>query len=638
MPVPLPVAIPAAAAGLAYLNARGAFFYDAQMLKAAVPSFLNMVWNQQRGRLSSFYRLESLATSKSSADRPFLVFEDERYTYSQAYDIVLRYGHWLKDKMGVNKGDIVALDFQNTPQFVFLFMALWAIGAKPAFINYNLSGKALIHCLKRAKTRLVLVDPNIAANIGDDVRQQLPDVRFGIFGSHVAADAAAADPVRYPDEQRGDEKIDDMAILIYTSGTTGLPKAAVVSWGKVFMTGAFTSRLMGTKTSDTYYISMPLYHSTATLMGFGHVLQVGATLALGRKFSTSHFWHEVRKHQATIILYVGETCRYLLSAPPPIDPVTGENLDQHHRVHTAFGNGLRPDVWNKFKSRFGIGRILEFYGSTEGNLATWNMSRNDFTVGAIGRNGWLYNLVLNGSMVIVEIDHETDMPKRDPKTGLCRRAKPGEPGELLFRLPPAAVKKRFQGYFGDKDASSKKVMRDMFKQGDAWFRTGDVVRWDSEGRMYFSDRIGDTFRWKSENVSTAEVAHILGLHPAVHEANVYGVQLPHHEGRAGCAAVVLDPGVVGTDVAEPSPQALRSLAEHVTKELPRYALPLFLRVMRDTGGTTTGTNKQQKHSLREEGVDPGKTGKDAVFWLRGGTYVRFGRRDWEGLRGGRVKL
>jgi acyl-CoA synthetase (AMP-forming)/AMP-acid ligase II len=224
------------------------------MLRAAAPSFLNLLWNQHRGRLNSFYRLETLATSKSSADRPFILFEDEKYTYAQTYDYVLRYGHWLKTRMGVNKGDIVALDFQNTAQFVFLFLALWEIGAKPAFINYNLTGKALVHCLKRANTRLILMDPNIAENAGEDVRQQVPEVRFEVFGSELMSDAVAADPVRYPDELRGEEQTEDMAVLIYTSGTTGLPKAAVVSWGKVFMTGAFTSRLMGTKTTDTYYI------------------------------------------------------------------------------------------------------------------------------------------------------------------------------------------------------------------------------------------------------------------------------------------------------------------------------------------------------------------------------------------------
>jgi acyl-CoA synthetase (AMP-forming)/AMP-acid ligase II len=588
-----------------------------------------MFWNEHRGRINSFYRFESLATTKSSANRDFLLFDDEKYTYARAYDYVLRYGHWLKTQMGVKKGEIVAMDFQNTDQFVFLWLALWEIGAKPAFINYNLTGKALSHCIKRANTRLMIIDPNVASNVGDDVRQELPGVQFVVFTPELATAAVSCDPVRYPDELRGEETAEDMAILIYTSGTTGLPKAAIISWGKVFITGAFTSRWMGTKSSDIYYISMPLYHSTATLMGFGHILQAGATLALGRKFSTSQFWNEVRKHNATIIMYVGETCRYLLSAPP-------SDLDRQHNVRIAFGNGLRPDVWNRFKDRFGVDTIAEFYGATEGSFATWNLSRNDYSVGAIGRNGWLYSLALRRSVVLAEVDHETDAPLRDPKTGFCRKVTPGEPGELLFALPPDQVEKRFQGYYGDNGATNKKIMRDVFQKGDAWFRTGDMVRWDGEGRVYFTDRIGDTFRWKSENVSTAEVAHILGLHPAVHEANVYGVQLPHHEGRAGCAAVVLDPAVAGSGL--PDEETLRSIAEHVTKSLPRYALPLFLRLIDGTAMQTTGTNKQQKHNFRDEGVSPEKTGDDVVFWLRNGTYTRFTTRDWAELNGGRVRL
>jgi len=365
---------------------------------------------------------------------------------------------------------------------------------------------------------------------------------------------------------------------------------------------------------------------------------MGATLALGRKFSTSRFWSEVRRHRATIIQYVGETCRYLLSAPPDLDPVTGEDLDRSHSVRVAFGNGLRPDVWNRFRDRFGIDTILEFYGSTEGNFATYNRSRNDFATGAVGRGGWLYQLFLGPTLAVAQFDHDAELPVRDPKTGLCRRAAAGEPGELLFRLPAEDVAQRFQGYFGDKEATGKKVMRDVFRKGDAWFRTGDVVRWDSEGRFYFADRLGDTFRWKSENVSTAEVSHVLGLHPAVREANVYGVEVPNHEGRAGCAAVVLDPAAL-TASADIPDGTLRAMAEHVLRGLPKYALPIFLRVLR--GGAamqTTGTNKQQKHHLREEGIVPGKTGEDDLYWLRNGTYAKFGPLEFEELSGGRVKL
>lgn len=386
---------------------------------------------------------------------------------------------------------------------------------------------------------------------------------------------------------------------------------------------------------------MPLYHSTATLMGFGPALRQGATIALGRKFSTSGFWPDVRRHGATIIQYVGETCRYLLSAPPQIDPATGEDLDRKHSVRVAFGNGLRPDVWDRFRDRFGIDTVAEFYGSTEGSFATYNLSRNRFSTGAVGRGGWLFNLAMRGRVAVAEFDHDAERVRRDPSTGLCRRARPGEPGELLFHLPARDVGRRFQGYYGDREATGRKVVRDVFRRGDAWFSTGDVVRWDAAGRFYFADRVGDTFRWKSENVSTAEVAHVLGLHPAVREANVYGAALPHHEGRAGCAAVVLDPSALTADgTAAVTGDALKSLADHVRAGLPRYALPLFLRVVRGGAAAmrTTGTNKQQKHQLRDEGVAPDRTGGDDVYWLRDGTYSRFGPGEWAELAGGRVKL
>ena len=375
---------------------------------------------------------------------------------------------------------------------------------------------------------------------------------------------------------------------------------------------------------------MPLYHSSACLMCLSPVLFSGSTMALGKRFSNSTFWPDVRKYKATAIQYVGETCRYLLAAPAQIDPVTGENLDRKHSVRLALGNGLRPDVWNRFKDRFGIEAIAEFYGATEGTLATFNLSRNDFTMGAVGRNGWLYNLALGRNVAHVVMDLSTEMPLRDPATGFCQRAKCGDPGELIFRLPEGNIEGRFQGYYGNKKATESKIMRDVFRKGDAWFRTGDVMVRDSEGRTFFHDRIGDTFRWKSENVSTTEVAQVVGLHPDVVEANVYGIELPGHDGRAGCVAIVLK--------GPPTPELLHSLAKHNEKGLPRYALPLFLRVVQDTSEHTTGTNKQQKHVLREQGADPDKVGSDSVFWLKNGEYVLFERGDWEGLQKGQVKL
>lgn len=378
---------------------------------------------------------------------------------------------------------------------------------------------------------------------------------------------------------------------------------------------------------------MPLYHSSGAILCFANALLSGSTVALGAKFSTRTFWSEVRRHNATMIQYVGETLRYLLAAPVEINPATGQSMDKQHRVRVALGNGLRPDVWNKFKERFGVEYIAEFYGSTEGSFATFNLSRNDFSMGAVGRNGWFYSAMVGAGTALVDVDFTTDLPYRDPRTGFCKATKPGEPGEFLFRLPEKDLEKRFQGYYGDRAATNKKILRDVFRKGDSWFRTGDVMRWDSEGRIYFHDRIGDTFRWKSENVSTAEVSQALGLHPAIHEANVYGVQLPHHDGRAGCAAVILN-GDRGT----PGEETLLSLSEHVKNTLPRYAAPIFLRITRPGKMQTTGTNKQQKHDLRSDGVNPAKMGGDELYWLQDGKYVPFTKKDWHALNGGKVKL
>ena len=248
---------------------------------------------------------------------------------------------------------------------------------------------------------------------------------------------------------------------------------------------------------------MPLYHSSASILALSTALMGGRTIAIGHKFSTKTFWKDVRESKATLIQYVGETCRYLLSAPPEIDPNTGENLDKKNSVRLAVGNGLRPDVWNRFKERFGIEAIVEFYAATEGTSGSWNHSRNDFAAGAIGRNGTIARLALGSTLAIVELDYETEEPWRDPKTGFCKKVATGEPGELLYRVDPKDIGGKFQGYFGNKSASQKKILRDVLVKGDAFFRTGDLVRWDAEGRWYFNDRLGDTFRWKGENVSTS---------------------------------------------------------------------------------------------------------------------------------------
>lgn len=385
---------------------------------------------------------------------------------------------------------------------------------------------------------------------------------------------------------------------------------------------------------------MPLYHSSAAILGLLSCLMAGSTIIVGRKFSARTFWKDVRENDATIVQYVGETLRYLLAVPPEIDPTTGEDLDKKHSVRVAFGNGLRPDVWNNVKERFNIPTIAEFYAATEGTSGSWNLSSNGFTAGAIGRNGALGNLIIGRSSAIVQVDHETEQPWRDPQTGMCKQVPRGEPGELLYAIDARDPAETFQGYFKNSKATEGKILRDVLRKGDAYFRTGDTVRWDKDGRWYFSDRIGDTFRWKSENVSTNEVAEVLGAHPEVHESNVYGVALPNHDGRAGCAAVVFKQQIESGDttaLTDISSKTFDNLAAYVLKNLPRFAAPLFLRVT--PAMQYTGNNKQQKHTLRIEGVDPSLVdSKDKLYWLQGNQYVPFQQRDWDSLKGGQVKL
>ncbi|KAK6829592.1 hypothetical protein PG987_010176 [Apiospora arundinis] len=635
--VPLAAAIPAAVAAAAYVNAKTALWYDMSLLRGFLPAAIKNSWREHYDRANTFYKLESRAQTKSSANRIFLMYEDRTWTYAQSYDMALRYGNWLAKKYGVKKGDIVAMDMMNSDHFVLLTFGIWSIGAKPAYINYNLTGKPLTHCVKAAGTTLMLVEPDVADKVDDDIRNELKDLRIELLTPEFMSEIERTEPIRQPDSAREGDLSKDMAILIYTSGTTGLPKAAVVAWGKLTMAGTIASGFLNTQPGDIFYTCMPIYHSSATIMGYSAILEAGATFAIGRKFSTKTYWAEARKYNATMVQYVGETCRYLLAAPPQLDPLTGENLDRKHRIRVAFGNGLRPDVWEKFRDRFGIDTVSEFYGATEGFFATWNSTRNPFAAGAIGRNGWLFALVMKTRLAVIDVDPDTDLPVRSPKTGLGRNARRGAVGELMFVMPDDSSD-RFQGYYKNKKATESKIVRSILKKDDRWFRTGDLVSWDGEGRMYFHDRIGDTYRWKSENVATTEVAQAMGAHPAVVEANVYGVQLPHHDGRAGCAALALQPEFASSGAGEQKKKLMKGLADHARNSLPKYAVPLFLRVVTDLTAQTTGTNKQQKHGLRVQGVDPDKVGGDELWWLHNGAYVPFGQKEWNELNGGRVKL
>lgn len=351
-------------------------------------------------------------------------------------------------------------------------------------------------------------------------------------------------------------------------------------------------------------------------------------MCLGRKFSQRTFWPEVSASKATHLQYVGELCRYLVnSAPHP--------LERQHKVQVAWGNGMRADVWERFRERFGIPVIHELYAATDGLGSSFNRNRGAFSRGAIGVRGKIWDRVMGYREVRARIDPDTEELMRTPE-GHAIKSAVGEPGEVLIKVDPALAPQVFKGYFDNAASTEKRWLRDVFEQGDMWFRSGDVMRQDADGRLYFVDRLGDTFRWKSENVSTNEVADVLGTHPQLAEVSVYGVSVPNADGRCGCATVVLQSGV------DPTALNRAGLAAHVRSRLPRYAVPVFLRVTPQLA--YTGTFKIQKGQAKREGIDLDlieKSGSnDVVLWLPpdAAEYKPYRREDWEALRSGRLKL
>ncbi|KXL42372.1 hypothetical protein M433DRAFT_143420 [Acidomyces richmondensis BFW] len=632
--IPRSIAIPAATASLAYLNARYGISQDIWTISSAVGFALRMSSLEKQDRVNCFYFFEKWAVDPQTSGRVFLIVpgdpstgkQQQQWTYAEAYEMVLKYAAWLKEVHYVQKNEIVAMDFKNRAQFIWVWFALWSLGAKPAFINSNLRGNAFVHCVRISGSRLLILESEIQDVLDDKTIPELGAIQTQIIDDEMESAILSKIPYRAPDSERSGELVKSPAVLIYTSGTTGLPKAATVNWGKPLSGPLFFCKFLQLKADDRYFTALPLYHTSGSLLGVLQVLGPGCTMVVAPKFSPRTYMRMVCETKATAIQYIGEMCRYLVSSQPT-------PYDRAHSVKLAFGNGMRPDVWQRFKDRFNIPSILEFYGATEGPGASMVFERNGFYRGAIGRTGALARLFFGRQNVMVKYDHNTDMPYRDPKTGFCSKCKDDEAGELLHLLDPENISDKFQGYYGNEKATNSKIIRDVFKKGDAWYRTGDLQRRDKDGRVWFVDRIGDTFRWKSENVSTAEVSEALGSHPSIREANVYGVLLPNHDGRAGCAAISMTAG------KELDEETRRDLAAFARQRLPRYAVPLFLRLIKEDL-ETTGTFKHQKVALRNAGVDPLKMGRDELFWLRPGadSYEPFGEREWKQISEGKAKL
>ncbi len=549
-------------------------------------------------------------------ERIFISFEGENTSFAAFDARANRFAHWGLS-IGLKPGDCVALFMENRPDYIAFWAGMAKIAVRTALINYNLTGPGLAHSIKLANARVLVLNPDLAQAF-ETVRENMALELGGWSLGAPIANAAHLDPLLagMPDgrpdrSHRAGLKASEIALYIYTSGTTGLPKAAKITHLRAQgLMRAFKDAVQVNE-HDRILLTLPLYHATGGMCGVGCALYSGGTLILRRKFSATHFWREAIDNRATMLVYIGELGRYLMNQPP-------SPQERAHTIVKGFGNGLRPDVWSELVERTGIKRLVEFYGSTEGNVSFFNL---DGKIGAVGRIPALLKDKIKARLV--KFDVEAEQPVRG-SDGLCIEAGPDEPGEAVGPISDEA-RQRFDGY-NDPEQTKKKVLRDVFVTGDIWFRTGDLLRKDRDGYLYFVDRIGDTFRWKSENVSTGEVELAISSMPGVAHAVVYGVQTPGHEGRAGMAAITAT-----------GPIDLGALYAHLARSLPPYARPVFLRFQPEA--ETTGTLKYRKVDLVADGFDPAKVA-DPLFVIDAdnATYVPLAGVTLAGVRAGTTRL
>ena len=549
-------------------------------------------------------------------DRQAITFEGKSVTYAELDAIANRYAHWAKGQ-GLTKGQTVALFMPNRLEYLAIWYGLSKVGVATALINNQLTGAALAHCLNISQAMHCIVDSETSPCF-EDVKGQLERhmhqwVLGPVHGEQrdLVKALKSCSQLR-PDRETARDGIvaKDTALYIFTSGTTGLPKAARITHmrAQLYMRGFAGST--GSKETDRIYVTLPLYHATGGLCAMGAGLLNGGAIVLRKKFSATHFWPEIVAENCTMFVYIGELCRYLANQPE-------HELERAHKIRMIFGNGLRPDVWNDMLDRFKVGDVLEFYGATEGNVSLFNF---DGKRGAIGRIPGYLKKKFN--IRIVKFDVETEMPIRSAN-GCCIEVAPGEVGECVGHIG-ADARSNYTGY-ADKAATEKKVLHDVFQKGDAWFRTGDLMKVDSDGYIYFVDRIGDTFRWKGENVATSEVSERIAGFEGVQEVNVYGVKVGDLDGKAGMAALVVEDGF---DV--------EAFAKHVDEQLPSYARPLFVRLQQQI--ETTGTFKYRKIDLVNEGFDPAKTKDPLYFRDPGKGYVKITKALHAKIESGGFKL
>ena len=534
------------------------------------------------------------------------IFKDESITWKEADQKVSQYGAYLQSQ-GIEKGDCFALLMDNCPDFLMLLLAAHRIGAIAALINTTVTGEGLKHVVTIVDAKAAV----LGASHLDKFESSMPETELKSLKLFLVKDSKDI-PANYIDINEASKdagevtpyplKIKAVAMYIYTSGTTGLPKAALITNGRAIKT-SYAGQFFGfrAKQKDILYLTLPLYHATGLLWSWAGCLRAGATTVIKEKFSASEFWSDVRKHKVTMFGYVGELCRYLMNVAP-------SDEDQNHQLRVISGNGLRPDIWEKFQTRFKIPKIRELYGATEGVGALVNTHGRP---GMVGR-------YMRGSLVI-KCDLETGEPMRNSE-GYCESVDVGETGLFISKLSKLAT---FEGYL-DKQASNKKIMTDVFEDGDSWFNSGDLLTRHENNWLSFADRVGDTYRWKSENVSTMEVAAIINKYPEVLDSNVYGVEVQSAEGKARMALMNVS-DEFDFDV----------FSNHIEKNLNAFQLPYFIRIAEVM--KTTGTFKHQKEDLKKQGFDPSVI-EDKLYFYQKGKYVEIDSYLYEKIQSGEQRF
>lgn len=550
-------------------------------------------------------------------NKPCFVYEDTVWTYKQVDDYSNAIANMFWDA-GFRHGDVVALFLESRPEFPCVWLGLAKIGVVTALINFNLRMQPLIHSITTANAKAVIFGTELTEAV-DDIRKELPtDMIYYHSGKGPEVPFSAIDidvlmkttPITEPPKTELNPS--DRLVFIYTSGTTGLPKAAVITNIRYYFLARGVTCAMKVKKEDIIYDSLPLYHSAGGALGIGQALTNGNTVVIRRKFSASRFWDDCIKHNCTIAQYIGEICRYLLAQPP-------RPVDRAHKVRLMFGNGMRPQIWESFVNRFGVKQISELYGATEGNA---NIVNTENRVGAIGFLSRIAPFAY--PCWLIKVDEETGEPLRNKK-GMAIFCKPGEPGEFVGKIMSSHPERTFDGYVS-KSANKKKLIHDVWKKGDTAFISGDLLVMDNFGYLYFKDRTGDTFRWKGENVSTAEVEAVISNAIGLKDSVVYGVEIPGTEGRAGMAAI-LDPEHK-VDLTE--------LATSLQRSLAPYARPLFVRIMDSL--PMTGTYKLKKIELQEDGFNPAKCLKDKLYYYHRNVFHPLNEKAYSDICQGAIQL